>query len=212
MVTNPGRQNWLRETRRKSIAYEKRFEDKIEPGTHIQQIRGKEGFRVRSTYQRYAEQYGVKWTGRNYDANDWNRGDPLNRALSAASACLNGVVHAAILSAGYSAALGFIHTGKMLSFVYDIADLYKVDHIVPLVFRIVSESDQNVEQRARHACRDFFNQSKFLERVLPDIREVLDGSDDSGKDPDESAGRSESLDARTEGRDLPRPHDSPYPG
>jgi CRISPR-associated protein Cas1 len=187
--------------------YEKRFAERIEPGTHIQSIRGKEGYRVRSAYQKCASEYGVPWNGRNYDHSNWNCGDPLNRALSAASACLNGIVHAGIVSAGYSAAIGFIHTGKMLSFVYDIADLYKVDLIVPLVFQIVAESDEHVERRARLACRSLFHKTRFLERLLPDIREVLDGRDDSGACASESAGRSESLDDRTEGRDIPRPHD-----
>ena len=187
--------------------YEKRFGESVEDGLHIQAIRGKEGFRVRNAYQKYAQQYGVNWQGRNYDANDWNRGDPLNRALSAASACLNGIVQAGIVSAGYSAAIGFVHTGKMLSFVYDIADLYKVDLIVPLVFETVATSDQNVESRVRQACRDMFRRTRFLERVLPDIREVLNGGNDSGAGADQPEGRSESLDDRTEGRDIPWQHD-----
>lgn len=200
-------------TRREVVIrmYEKRFGEVIDPQTHIQAVRGKEGYRVRSAYQRYAAEFGVEWNGRQYDPHNWNRGDPLNRALSAASACLNGIVHAGLISAGYSPALGFVHTGKMLSFVYDIADLYKVDQIVPLVFRTVAESDQTVERRARLACRDFFRETRFLERLLPDVREVLHGGDDSGAGPDESAGRSESLDDRTAGRDIPRPHDRPDP-
>ena len=191
--------------------YEKRFGELIEPGTHIQAIRGKEGFRVRNAYQRLAETHGVEWKGRNYDAHHWSRGDPLNRALSAGSACLNGIVHAGIVSAGYSAAIGFVHTGKMLSFVYDVADLYKVDLIVPLVFETVAESDKNVESRVRKGCRDLFRKRRLLEQILPDIREVLNAGHDSGESAPQSAGRSESLDDRTEGRDLPRPHDSPDP-
>lgn len=196
-------------TRRQVVVrmYEKRFGESVEPGLHIQAIRGKEGYRVRSAYQKLAVEHGVQWTGRNYDAQNWNRGDPLNRALSAASACLNGIVHSGVVSAGYSAALGFVHTGKMLSFVYDVADLYKVDLIVPLVFQTVAESDQNVERRARQACRDMFRKTRFLEQLLPDIREVLHGGDDSGAGTDESEGRSESLDDRAEGRDIPWQHD-----
>ncbi len=187
--------------------YEKRFNESIEDGLHIQAIRGKEGYRVRSAYQKLAAQHGVQWEGRNYDPGNWGQADPLNRALSAASACLNGIVQAGIVSAGYSTAIGFVHTGKMLSFVYDIADLYKVDLIVPLVFETVAAGEQNVESRVRQACRDKFRQTRLLERILPDIREVLDGRDDSGESPDESAGGSESLDDRTEGRDIPWQHD-----
>lgn len=187
--------------------YEKRFNEPVEAGLHIQAIRGKEGYRVRSAYQRLAEQHGVQWEGRHYDPDNWGQGDPLNRGLSAASACLNGIVQAGIVSAGYSTAIGFVHTGKMLSFVYDIADLYKVDLIVPLVFETVAAGDLNVESRVRQACRDKFRQTRLLERILPDIREVLDGCDDPGESSDESAGGSESLDDRTEGRDIPWQHD-----
>ncbi|MEO2034701.1 MAG: type I-E CRISPR-associated endonuclease Cas1e [Planctomycetaceae bacterium] len=188
--------------------YEKRFGEPVADGLHIQAIRGKEGYRVRSAYQKLAEQYGVEWQGRNYDPKNWGGGDPLNRALSAASACLNGIVHSGIVSTGYSAAIGFVHTGKMLSFVYDVADLYKVDLVVPLAFETVATSDKSVESRVRQGCRDMFRRTRFLERVLPDIREVLHGGDDSGTGTNESAGRSESLDDRTEGRDIPRQHDS----
>ena len=107
----------------------------------------------------------------------------MNRALSAANACLHGLVHAAILTAGYSPAIGFIHTGKALSFVYDIADLYKASLIVPLVFEVVAKSQGQVEQRSRLACRDLFGSSRLLERILPDIEEMLDGRADSGASP-----------------------------
>ena len=191
--------------------YEMRFCEVIERGTHIQTIRGKEGYRVREAYKKAGDKFGGVWDRRNYDPNNWDAGNPLNRALSAASACLNGLVQAGIVSAGYSPAIGFIHTGKMLSFVYDVADFYKVDWIVPLVFELVSKSDQNVERRSRLACRDLFQRERLLERLLPDIRRVFDDSDHSGKGAAESAGRSESLDAGTEGRNLPRPYDSEDP-
>ena len=83
-----------------------------------------------------------------YDQDDWNKGDPINRALSAANACLYGVCHAGILSAGYSAALGFVHTGKMLSFVYDIADLYKTEMTIPVLSGLLRENatDRELER------------------------------------------------------------------
>ena len=97
-----------------------------------------EGLRVRKAYVAIATEYGIHWEGRNYDQDDWFEATPTNRALSAANACLYGVCHAAIVSAGYSAALGFVHTGKMLSFVYDVADLYKTETTVPVAFRLAA--------------------------------------------------------------------------
>ena len=121
--------------------YRYRFGDELEPDLNLFQIRGKEGARVRQAYAEASRTYGVPWHGRRYDRSNWGSGDPVNRALSAANALLNGLCHAAIVSGGYSPALGFIHTGKQLSFVYDIADLYKAEITIPLAFRLVAESD-----------------------------------------------------------------------
>src|SRR5207237_2465087 len=99
--------------------YAKRFPEPLSPDVTIQQVRGMEGARVRAAYHACALQTGVRWESRSYNQGDWAAADPLNRALSSANACLYGLCHAAILSAGYSAAIGFSHTCKLLSFVYD---------------------------------------------------------------------------------------------
>jgi len=192
--------------------YEKRFGEPLESGLTLEQVRGREGYRVRNAYRQAAEQFGVKWEGRKYDPNDWDKADPLNRALSAANACLHGIVQAGIITAGYSPAIGFIHTGKALSFVYDIADLYKVSMIVPMVFEVVAHSEHSVEQRSRMGCRDLFQDTRLLERILPDIEEVLYGGADSGASADAAPGGPEPMDDRTEGRDIPRPYNSPPAG
>lgn len=165
--------------------YRYRFGESLHPELSLEQIRGLEGVRVREAYARASREYGVAWTGRRYDRGNWGAADPINRALSTANACLNGLCHAAIVSAGYSPALGFIHTGKQLSFVYDIADLYKVEITVPLAFRIVAESKEHLETRVRRACRDAFREKRLLERIVPDIDAVLGiTSDDVTAGPD----------------------------
>ena len=137
-------------------------------------MRGKEGIRVRATYARLSKETGVEWKGRSYKRERWGAGDPINRALSAANSCLYGVCHAAIVSAGYSPALGFIHTGKMLSFVYDIADLYKTETSMPAAFQAVAEhSTDDLESRVRRTCRDYFHKSKLLARIVSDVERVL---------------------------------------
>lgn len=153
--------------------YEVRFPDPLDPGLTLQQIRGKEGIRVRESYARASRETGVAWQGRSYQRADWQASDPVNRALSAANSCLYGVCHAAIVSAGYSPALGFIHTGKMLSFVYDIADLYKAETTIPAAFRAVAEGGGNPEGRVRRQCRDLFHERRLLARIVEDIDRVL---------------------------------------
>ena len=153
--------------------YRFRFGEQLDLDLTLEQIRGHEGARVRAAYAQASKTYGVPWSGRSYDRANWNAGDPVNRALSAGNACLNGVCHAAIVSGGYSPALGFIHTGKQLSFVYDIADLYKAEVTIPLAFRMVAEGAHQLESRVRHACRDAFREGRLLDRILPDIDTVL---------------------------------------
>ena len=153
--------------------YRHRFGEQLHPEHSLEQIRGFEGVRVREAYAKASRESGVAWNGRKYDRSNWGAGDPINRALSTANACLNGLCHAAIVSGGYSPALGFIHTGKQLSFVYDIADLYKVDVTVPLAFRLVAESKEKLETRVRHACRDAFRENRLLDRLIPDIDALL---------------------------------------
>jgi CRISPR-associated protein Cas1 len=153
--------------------YRIRFEEPIDESLTLQQIRGKEGIRVRAAYARAARESGIQWTGRAYRRTEWAKADPLNRALSCANSCLYGICHAAIVATGFSPALGFIHTGKMLSFVYDIADLYKAELTVPVAFRAAKEAAADLERRTRYACRDAFHRARLMERIVPDIERAL---------------------------------------
>ena len=154
--------------------YQMRFNESLDPSTTLRQVRGKEGIRVRETYAQLSRATGIEWKGRSYRRDDWRASNPINRALSAANSCLYGVCHAAIVSAGYSPALGFIHTGKMLSFVYDIADLYKTQTSIPAAFHAAAESDGNdIEGLVRRKCRDHFHKSNLLARIVPDIEKVI---------------------------------------
>lgn len=154
--------------------YAMRFEELLSPGMSLAQIRGKEGGRVREAYAKASQRYGVPWHGRKYERNDWLNADKINRTLSAANALLNGICHCAILAGGYSPALGFIHTGRTLSFVYDIADLYKSEITIPAAFETVAESEVNTESRVREKCRQYFMQKRLLEQILLDIDTLLD--------------------------------------
>lgn len=153
--------------------YEMRFQEKPPEKRSIQQLRGIEGSRVRKMYDLLAKQYRIRWDARNYDHTSWGSGDIPNRCLSAATACLYGICEAGILAAGYAPAVGFIHTGKPQSFVYDIADIFKFETVVPVAFQIASRKPVNPERDVRLACRDAFRQSKILKRIIPTIEQVL---------------------------------------
>lgn len=144
--------------------YELRFQEKAPERRSVEQLRGIEGARVRETYKLLARQYGVDWRSRNYDRQQWDAADVPNRCLSAATSCLYGITEAAV---------GFIHTGKPLSFVYDVADLFKFETVVPVAFRTAARSPAKPEREVRLACRDIFRSSKLLARIIPTIEEVL---------------------------------------
>lgn len=155
-----------------------RFGDNGPERRSVDQLRGLEGVRVREIYKSLARQFGVEWRRRDYDPGDFDISDIPNRCLSAATSCLYGVTEAAILAAGYAPALGFLHTGKPLSFVYDVADLFKFDTVVPEAFRVASAAakgklDKPPETATRHACRDAFRRANILGRIIPAIEEVL---------------------------------------
>lgn len=153
--------------------YELRFGEPAPARRSVEQLRGIEGARVRATYKLLAQQHHVNWQARNYDHQQWDAADVPNRCLSAATSCLYGISEAAVLAAGYAPAVGFIHTGKPLSFVYDVADLFKFETVVPLAFRIAAKAPPEPERAVRLACRDLFRSSKLLERIIPTIEEVL---------------------------------------
>ena len=97
----------------------------------------------------------------------------VNQCLSAATSCLYGVTEAAVLAAGYAPAIGFVHSGKPLSFVYDMADIVKFETVVPVAFRIAARNPHQPDRQVRQACRDTFRESKLLSRLIPLMEEVL---------------------------------------
>jgi CRISP-associated protein Cas1 len=153
--------------------YAIRFGEEPPARRSVEQLRGIEGARVREMYKVIARKYGVEWKARNYDTQDWDKGDLPNRCLSAATSCLYGVSEAAVLAAGYAPAVGFIHTGKPLSFVYDVADVYKFETVVPVAFRVAARKSHTPEKEVRLGCRDIFRSTNLLERIIPGIEEML---------------------------------------
>lgn len=153
--------------------YELRFGEPPPARRSVEQLRGIEGARVRQTYALLAKRYGVKWNGRRYDPNAWEKGDVVNQCISAATSCLYGITEAAVLAAGYAPAIGFIHSGKPLSFVYDIADIIKFEAVVPKAFEIAARHPDQPDREVRLACRDIFRSEKLTGKLIPLIEEVL---------------------------------------
>jgi len=153
----------------------------VEPFT-MQQLRGREGARVRKAYRETAHEFGVEWNSRSYRPDDFSAGDELNMALSAATACLYGLVHAVVVALGCAPGLGFVHTGHDRSFVYDIADLYKVELAVPVAFGVVAKGSGDIGGDVRRAMRDAIHDAHLLERCTRDIHRLLGSEGEADSD------------------------------
>lgn len=164
--------------------YALRFGEEPPQRRSVEQLRGIEGARVRALYKLLAQKFGVAWKSRDYDPENWDAADLPNRCLSAATSCLYGVTEAAVLAAGYAPAIGFIHTGKPLSFVYDIADVFKFESVVPAAFacaaKLAKRDDVDLrlaEREVRRRCRDLFRETKLLLHIIPLIEQILDAGE-----------------------------------
>lgn len=164
--------------------YQIRFPNMKTDGLTLQQLRGMEGIRVRKAYELVSKTTGVRWKKRSYKAEDWDWADPVNQALSEANALLYGLCHAAVVSLGYSPGLGFIHTRKQLSFVYDVADFYKVETTIPAAFEAVRELTSGNDQKklVRMKCRTYFANAHILSCVARDLTWMLQGETEEEQD------------------------------
>ena len=162
--------------------YQMRFPNEDVSKMTMQQLRGREGARIRATYRKASKETGIEWHGREYDPDDFSEGTPVNMALSAAHACLYGIVHSVIVAIGCSPGLGFIHVGHERSFVYDIADLYKSDITIPLAFRVAAQGPEDIGSVVRHAVRDAISDGHIIEKIVKDIRSLLIQAEDTQSD------------------------------
>ncbi|BDR60575.1 type I-E CRISPR-associated endonuclease Cas1e [Lactobacillus xylocopicola] len=160
--------------------YQMRFPNENFSNLTMQELRGKEGARIRQVYRELSKETGVPWSRREYNHDDFDSGTPINKALTAAHQALYGLSYSVIVALGASPALGFVHTGHDLSFVYDFADLYKAEISIPIAFKMAAEDDdeKDIGSRTRLAMRDAFVDGKIMIRMVKDLKFLLDAEDD----------------------------------
>lgn len=159
--------------------YAMRFHDEDVSKLTMQQLRGREGARVRKAYRTAAERTGIPWNGRDYDPEHFEEGTPVNQALTVGNTCLYGLAHAVIFALGCSPGLGFVHVGHENSFVYDIADLYKAEIVIPAAFEVAAKNPEDLPAVMRRRIRDDMYAAHLLERMVRDIRTLLRADRDS---------------------------------
>lgn len=143
----------------------------------LERLRGMEGSKVKSLYITLAKQYGIPWSGR-------ERADQaLKDSLGIATSCLYGLAEAVVLSAGFSPAIGIVHSSDPRSLVYDLADTVKFTTVVPAAFQTFKESPVDTRNRVRRACRDLFREQKTATVLFDNLYEIL-GKDVVGNTTD----------------------------
>lgn len=160
--------------------YQMRFPNEDASNATMQELRGKEGARVRKTYRTNSQKYKVPWDKREYNIEDFESSSVVNQALSSANVSLYGVCHSIIVALGLSAGLGFVHTGHDKSFVYDIADLYKSDITIPIAFEIASKHSESddIGKIARLKVRDALVDGKLMKKIVKDLQYLLEIPED----------------------------------
>jgi CRISPR-associated protein Cas1 len=117
--------------------------------------------------------YGVTWKGRNYNPDNWELADTINRAISTANASLYALCTAIVCSLGYLPQLGFVHSAGTLPFVFDIADLYKADTTLEAAFHTLGANPEANEKDVLTVLKQTIETRKLVQRIPKDIEELL---------------------------------------
>lgn len=158
--------------------YQMRFPGEDLSSLSMHQLRGREGARMKRVYAAESIRTGVSWGRRTYDPMDFDTGDDINRALTAANAALYGIAHAVIAALGCIPSLGVVHTGTDRAFVYDVADLYKAQTAIPAAFTAVASDAVDPVLEVRRALRDLVIRTQLMKRMVHDIHQLLGATDD----------------------------------
>lgn len=141
----------------------------------LEELRGIEGQHVKKIYEQNASQYHVLWNGRSYKTNDFHSQDVPNQYLTALHHILYAIVQSVIVTMGFSPAIGFVHTGKMQSFVYDMADLYKERLTIPLAFRLSAQYGAYNRKEMLRAFRAEIVNFHLMQAIADDLKRLFQG-------------------------------------
>ena len=145
----------------------------------LNSLRGMEGRRVKKLYENLSTKYSIPWNGREYDVNDFDAQDDINKCITWCNQFLYAIVKSVVLYLGYSPTIGFIHTGHIDAFVFDIADLYKEEISIPCAFETCSLSQFDLYRKCRIGMHSYVSDKKLMSRIAKDIKILFDGDKSS---------------------------------
>lgn len=155
--------------------YKLRFRDmdsSVYENKTLEQLRGIEGVRMKSLYNSCSKLYKVPWIGRELKSKDYKNKNLINQSLDNANVLFYSLCHAVISSLGYNPSMGFIHVNNIQSFVFDIADIYKADVVIPCAFEAVSKCINQsylISETVRSLCRKSYKQYNVVKKMVDDI-------------------------------------------
>lgn len=157
--------------------YALRFGEML-PATDIEALRGIEGGRVKESYRRIAQQFGIPWQGRRYDRNNPEGADAPNQAINHAATAVEAAAMIAVAATGTIPALGFIHEDSGMSWILDIADLARADTTIPVAFAAVKAASAEpgipLERHVRRCANTAFRKQALIPRFIDNIHHLLD--------------------------------------
>lgn len=148
--------------------YEIRYPNERLKTKTVEELRGIEGRKVKERYAECAKEYGIDWNGRQYQAGEFDTQDVVNKYLTALNHTLYAIVTAGLVTMGFSPMIGFIHTGHVQSFVFDIADLYKEAYTIPLAFKLASKYPYD-RNRMLTDFRKIITEEKLMSKIVKDL-------------------------------------------
>lgn len=146
--------------------------------TTLRGLMAMEGRRMRQVYRECAQSAGVS-EYRRVQKVDFSGEDVVNQLVTSGNAMIYGIVNAVCVGIGASPALGVIHHGHSRAFVFDIADFYKEDMVIPLAFQLYAEG------KDARSMRTALRQKGHGLKLIPDIIEKIYSSLSLGDDSDE---------------------------
>lgn len=151
-----------------------RFPEANVNGISIAQLRGMEGKRVKQVYGDLGKRFGVTWKGRDYKVSNWNLADNINRALSTANASLYALTAAVSCSMGFIPQLGFVHQAGTLPFVYDAADLYKLETSWEAAFEAVSIDPKADSKLVLKILKRKIEETRLLKKMPKELKALFE--------------------------------------
>lgn len=154
------------------------------PDSDIAVLRGIEGLRVKESYARLAESFGLTWKRRQYDRSNPDGADLANQAINHASTAVRALAMVAVAVTGALPQLGFIHEDSGSAFSLDIADLFRETVTLPVAFSVAQSRSQGetVDRAVRRLAGTIFRRQSVVVQMIEKIKGLFDG-DDPGCDP-----------------------------